>query len=131
MKIKLKKEKLLIMENKTYQDGVNYTWDILRKHQKMIFKEIARCEQYEHFTEMDLYKEKAMLIGNILNEIDEKRFIEEFDLIDSENRYDDVDDPNFNDGGDSYERNENDEEVNFFQEDIDIYKKTMQFKGRS
>lgn len=118
------------MENKTYQDGVNYTWDILRKHQKMIFREIARCEQYEHFTEMDLYKEKAMLIGNILNEIDEKRFIEEFDLIDSENCYDDVDNPNFNDNAKDFEKNKNDEDFEFLDDDIDIYRKTMKFKGR-
>lgn len=119
------------MSNKTFQDGIDHCWEILRNHQKQIFREIARCEKYEHFTEMDSYKARATLIGTILHEIDEKRFIEEFDLDDSENRYDDVDNPLFNDGGDGFEPNDNDEDCEFMDEDIDIYKQTMQYKGRS
>lgn len=119
------------MKKDTFQDGINHAWEILRKHQKMIFREIKRCEQFEHFTELNSYKEKAVLIGNILSEIDEKRFIEEFELDDSENRYDDIENPTFNDGGDGFEVNENDEEIEALNDDIDVYRKTMQFKGRS
>lgn len=114
-----------------FKDGVDHAWSIIRFHQKQIFREIARCEHYEHYTQSSEYKAMASLLGNIMKEIDEKRFIEEFDLDDSENRYDDIDNPLFDDGGDNYTSVENDEDVEFLEEDIDCYKMSMQYKGRS
>jgi hypothetical protein len=107
------------------------TWQILRKYQRQIFNDLKKYEKDEDYTRQAVAKEVAIIIGNMLRDIDEKRFIEEFDLDDSENRYDDIDDPLFNDGGNDYTVNDNDEDVKILDDDMEVYQKTMIFKGRS
>jgi hypothetical protein len=55
------------MAIKTYEDGfkdgVDHTWSIIKFHQKQIFREIARCEHYEHYTQSSEYKAMASLLG--------------------------------------------------------------------
>lgn len=101
------------MKNKTYQDGIDFVWKILTKYQKDIFKEISECEKFECYDNLIKLKEKAILLGNILQEVDYNKFIKQFELNDSENRYDDIDDPTFNDGGDETTEIDNDEDVDF------------------
>jgi hypothetical protein len=107
------------------------TWQILRKYQRQIFNDLKKYEEYEDYNRQIIAKEVAIIIGNMLKDIDEKRFIEEFELNDSENCYDDIDDPLFNDGGNDYTDTDNDEDVKILDDDMEIYRKTMIFKGRS